>query len=84
MALINSTGVIPASVSHAAKSVSKFLMVAALSAIGLNTSFKDMSQSGIRPMVHGFIISLLVIIVAIVVEYFIGFDVITAVGSSVP
>lgn len=83
LAIINSTGIIPAAVSHEAKSISKFLMVSALAAIGLNTSFKDMKKSGIQPMLHGFIISLLVVIVAIVVEYFIGYDMITAVGSSV-
>ena len=44
-------------------------MVAALAAIGLNTSFRDMKSAGIRPMIHGFIISALVVIVAIGVEY---------------
>lgn len=83
LAIINSTGIIPSAISSNAKHLSKFLMVSALAAIGLNTSFKDMSKSGIRPMIHGFIISLLVVIVAIAVEYFIGFDMITAVGSSV-
>ncbi len=72
LAVINSFGIIPVAVSNGAKEVSKFLMVAALAAIGLNTSFKDMKKSGIRPMLHGFIISLLVVIVAIGVEYFIG------------
>ena len=55
-----------------AKDVSKFLMVAALAAIGLNTQFKDMRASGIMPMVHGFVISALVVVVAIAVEYFMG------------
>lgn len=72
LAVLNSVGLIPAAAANAAKELSKFLMVAALAAIGLNTSFKDMSKSGIKPMVHGFIISTLVVIVAIVVEYFIG------------
>lgn len=83
LAMVNSTGLIPAAVSASAKSLSKFLMVSALAAIGLNTSFGDMAKSGIRPMLHGFIISLLVVIVAIAVEYFIGFDMITSVGSAV-
>jgi uncharacterized membrane protein YadS len=65
-------GVIPASVSLMAKNISKFLMVTALAAIGLNTSFKEMSKSGIQPMIHGFIISALVVIVAIGVEFFMG------------
>lgn len=72
LAIINSLGFIPAFVSAAAKDLSKLLMVCALAAIGLNTSFKDMKKSGIAPMVHGFIISVLVVIVAIAVEYFIG------------
>lgn len=72
LALINSTGIIPVSVSHMAKELSKFLMVAALAAIGLNTSFREMKKSGLAPMLHGFIISALVVIVAIVVEYFMG------------
>jgi uncharacterized membrane protein YadS len=72
VAVINSLGFIPSGVSAGAKDVSKFLMVSALAAIGLNTSFKEMSKSGIQPMIHGFIISALVVIVAIAVEYFMG------------
>ncbi len=72
LAIVNSFGVIPAEVSAFSKDLSKFLMVSALGAIGLNTSFKDMKKSGARPMLHGFVISLLVVIVAISVEYFMG------------
>lgn len=72
MAIINSLGFIPVEVSAGAKSVSKFLMVAALAAIGLGTSFRDMKKSGINPMIHGFIISALVVVVAILVEWFMG------------
>jgi uncharacterized integral membrane protein (TIGR00698 family) len=72
VAVINSVGLIPEAVSAGAKSLSKFLMVAALGAIGLNTSFKEMSKSGIKPMIHGFIISALVVIVAILVELCMG------------
>ena len=72
MAVINSLGFIPTAVSASLKSISKFLMVAALAAIGLNTDFREMKKSGINPMIHGFIISALVVIVAIMVEYFIG------------
>lgn len=72
LTVINSFGVIPAAVSSGMKDVSKFLMIAALAAIGLNTSFNDMKKSGFRPMLHGFIISVLVVVVAIAVEYFMG------------
>ena len=69
MSVLKSVGLIPDGLSAILKDVSKFLMVAALAAIGLNTSFKEMSKSGIAPMLHGFIISALVVIVAIGVEY---------------
>lgn len=72
MAALNSLGIIPAAVSTALKDLSKFLMVCALAAIGLNTSFAEMKESGAAPMLHGFIISLLVVLVAIAVEYIIG------------
>ena len=47
-------------------------MVTALAAIGLNTRFSDMKSAGIRPMIHGFLISALVVIVAITVEWWMG------------
>ncbi|NLZ49159.1 MAG: YeiH family putative sulfate export transporter [Clostridiales bacterium] len=72
MAIINSFGIIPATVSTTMKTLSKFLMVSALAAIGMNTDFREMKKSGINPMIHGFIISVLVVIVAIVIEYFMG------------
>lgn len=72
MSIIASVFAIPAAVVGATKSASKFLMVCALAAIGLNTSFKDMKKAGIRPMIHGFIISALVVIVALVVEMALG------------
>ncbi len=72
LSIVNSVGFIPAEVSVLAKNVSKFLMVTALSAIGLSTSFKDMKKAGVNPMLHGFIISALVVVVALAVEYFMG------------
>lgn len=69
---INSLGLIPIGLSITLKEVSKFLMVCALAAIGLNTSKKDMESAGITPMLHGFIVSLLVVIVSIAVIYFMG------------
>ena len=65
-------GVIPAALAGYMKTASKFLMVAALGAVGLNTDFRALCRSGAKPMLHGFIVSLLVVIVAIAVEYLIG------------
>ena len=72
MVMLNSFGLISHDLSVSLKAISKFLMVAALAAIGLNTKFKDMKKAGINPMIHGFIISILVVIVAIIVIYFMG------------
>ena len=72
LAILNSLGFIPVAVASCFKHVSKFLMIAALGAIGMGTSFKEMKKSGLAPMLHGFIISLLVVIVALAVEYAMG------------
>ena len=72
MSVIASVFTIPASFVGATKKISKFLMVCALAAIGLNTSPSSMKKSGIRPMIHGFIISALVVVVALVVEMCLG------------
>ena len=44
LALFNSVGLIPAAASAFLKDLSKFLMVAALAAIGLNTDFKSLCR----------------------------------------
>ena len=72
MSVVASMVAIPVEVVSGTKTVSKFLMVCALAAIGVNTSFKDMKKAGIKPMIHGFIISALVVIVALVVEMAMG------------
>ena len=72
MSVVASVFPVPAAVVSGTKTTSKFLMVCALSAIGLNTSFSDMKKAGIRPMIHGFIISTLVVVVALLVEMAMG------------
>lgn len=72
MVMLNSLGFKSEELSSNLKDISKFLMVAALAAIGLNTKYRDMKKDGINPMLHGFIISLLVVMVAILVIYFMG------------
>ncbi|MCD1147556.1 YeiH family protein [Peptoniphilus sp. KCTC 25270] len=77
MAALNSLGVFTPELSGFLKDCSKFFMVAALAAIGLKTNFGELKQSGFAPMVHGFIISALVVIVAIGVEIALGIAVIS-------
>ena len=72
MAIVASVLTMPAQIVSSTKSISKFLMVCALAAIGMNTSFSGLKKVGIRPMVHGFIISALVVVVALVVEICMG------------
>lgn len=72
MVMLNSLGFKSEELSSNLKDISKFLMVAALAAMGLNTKYRDMKKAGINPMLHGFIISLLVVMVAILVIYFMG------------
>ena len=72
MAILTSILPIPPALVSGSKRLSKFLMVCALAAIGMNTSFSSMKTAGIRPMIHGFIISALVVVVALLVEVGIG------------
>lgn len=71
MSLVNSFGLISLSASVAMKNISRFLMVAALAAIGLQTDLKEIKKLGPNPMIHSVIVSTLMAIVALVVIYFI-------------
>ncbi len=72
MVSFRSFGFIGDNLSSSLSTFSKFSMIMALGAIGLNTNFKEVSKSGFLPMVHGFIISLLVVVVSFVVQMFMG------------
>lgn len=72
MVAVKSSGIISDNFSSNVSSISKLFMVMALAAIGLKTNFSQMSKSGFKPMIHGFIISALVVIVSFVVQLFIG------------
>ena len=54
LSIVASVVSIPAAVVAGTKDISKFLMVCALSAIGLNTSFSSMKKAGIRKMLAFF------------------------------
>lgn len=72
MVILRSVGIISPDVASVFSKISKFAMVMSLGAIGLNTNFKAVSKSGFLPMFHGFIISILVVIVSFVVQMFMG------------
>ena len=72
LAIINSAGLIPAAVSKMLKGASKFLMVTALAAIGLNTSLLDFRKAGLKPMFYGITIDTLVTLTALTVIWCMG------------
>lgn len=72
MVAVKSTGILPLRLSAGLTDLSKFLMVMALGAIGLKTNFSHVAKSGFKPMVHGFIISLLVVVVSFLVQMTLG------------
>ena len=72
LALVNSIGLIPGEVSGVMKTASKFLMVTALAAIGLNTSLLDFKKAGLAPMFYGITIDTLVTLTALAVIFFMG------------
>lgn len=70
MSLLNTAGIITPSMASVFKDISKFMMVMALAAIGLSTDLKSIQKSGMAPMMHGFIISSLVVLVSYLVMFF--------------
>ena len=72
LAVLNSVGLIPAAVSAVMKSASKFLMVSALAAIGLNTSITDFKKAGLAPMFYGVTVDTLVTLTALAVIWCMG------------
>jgi uncharacterized integral membrane protein (TIGR00698 family) len=72
LAIANSIGFIPAVASSVLKGTSKFLMVAALAAIGLSTSIADFKKAGLKPMFYGITIDTLVTLTALAVIWCMG------------
>lgn len=71
-AVINSMGLIPPALGTSLNSISKFFMAMALAAIGLNTDIPKLLKAGINPMILGFIVSVIVIIVSLAVQFSLG------------
>lgn len=71
-ALVNSFSLITPSTSAIFVKLSKFFMVMALGAIGMGTELEQMKKAGFTPMLHGFIISAIVVLVSIGVQFLLG------------
>lgn len=62
---VRSSGLLSAASVDTIGSLAKFLLAAALGAIGMKTSFKEVAGVGVKPMVAGVIIDVSVVIVAL-------------------
>jgi uncharacterized integral membrane protein (TIGR00698 family) len=67
MAALHTVGVISPEIAELLRTVSRFLMVVALAAIGLKTDLQTIKQTGIGPFIHGVTLSSLVVVVSIIV-----------------
>lgn len=72
LAALNSLGVIPEMLGTALKFTSRFFMTMALGAIGLNTDTRKLMAAGWSPMLLGFIISAIVVVVSLAVQFGLG------------
>lgn len=70
--LLNTIGLFNADSIHYINIIGKFMIVMALTAIGLNSDFRKMLKTGIKPMILGLIVWFVVAVTSIVVQHFTG------------
>jgi len=70
--IINTTGLLPAEVSHALGSIGKFAIILAMSAIGLNTNIMTLLKNGFRPILLGLFCWFAVAAVSLLVQNLLG------------
>ncbi len=70
--VINTTGILPADISHGLGSFGKFCIVLAMCAIGLNTKLGELIRNGLRPITLGFCCWVAVACVSLLVQYAVG------------
>ena len=72
MVAFKSIGFIPEPVGASIADISRFFMIMSLGAIGFKTNFQQLAKSGFSPMLHGFIISSLGVIVSFTIQVILG------------
>lgn len=70
--LLNTAGIITGRTAALCTETGKFLIVVALSAIGLNSDFKKMMKTGFKPMLLGLIVWISVTVTSIIVQFATG------------
>ncbi|WP_125152053.1 YeiH family protein [Clostridium rectalis] len=68
--ILNTVGIIPKVSIPYINEVGKFMIVMALSAIGLSANFKDMIKSGVKPIFLGLIVWFNVAVSSLIVQHF--------------
>ena len=71
-AILNTFLPIPAGVSETLVMIGKFMIVMAMTAIGLNTNLKKLLTNGLKPICLGLCCWFVVAVVSLVVQHFIG------------
>lgn len=71
-AILNTFLPIPASVSKTLVAIGKFMIIMAMTAIGLNTNLKKLLTNGLKPICLGLCCWFVVAVVSLVVQHFIG------------
>ena len=67
-ALVNTLGVLPGDVTSALVKAGRFMIVMALSAVGLGTNFKKLLSTGARPLVLGLAVWFVVAVTSLLVQ----------------
>ena len=70
--IVNTTGIIPAEISHRLGTLGKFAIVLAMSAIGLNTDLPSLLKSGLRPLALGMVCWIAVAGTSLIVQHALG------------
>ena len=70
--IVNTTGILPAELSHGLGMLGKFAIVLAMSAIGLNTDLPSLVKNGARPLALGMVCWAAVAVTSLVVQHALG------------
>jgi uncharacterized integral membrane protein (TIGR00698 family) len=71
-AVVNSTGLLPKPLVADVTTLAKFLIVVALTAVGLSADFRQMARTGLKPILLGLILWLAVTATSLAVQYLTG------------
>lgn len=66
---LNTLGLFSANNIHYINIIGKFMIIMALSAIGLNSDFKKMLKTGVKPIILGLMVWFIVAFVSILIQY---------------